>query len=187
MSNLRVGVIGAGHLGKIHTRLLSQQDVEVVGVADPSPLAQKAIVDEFDLPTFSDYNKLVAEKIDAAVIATPTRYHFSVASNLLESGIHTLIEKPLTDSASDAQELVHIANRKQCVVQVGHCERFNPAIKTALGLVGQPKFIQASRMSGFTFRSTDIGVVHDLMIHDIDLVNSIFPGQVTDTRAVGVS
>jgi predicted dehydrogenase len=187
VNKLRVAVVGAGHLGKIHARLLSTQDnVELVGVADPSPSAQQQVLDQVATPVVSDYRKLI-DQIDAAVVATPTRMHFGIASELLKANIHTLIEKPLTDSVSDAQELVHLADRHQCVIQVGHCERFNPAIKAALNLVGQPKFIQASRMSGYTFRSTDIGVVHDLMIHDIDLVNSMFPGQVVETRGNGMS
>ncbi len=187
MTKLRVAVVGAGHLGKIHARLLnSQDDVELVGIADPSPAAQQQVLDQIETQVVSDYRKLIGQ-IDAAVIATPTRMHFAVAKELLESKIHTLIEKPLTDSVSDAQELVYLADRNDCVIQVGHVEQFNPAIKAALNLVGQPKFIQASRMSGYTFRSTDIGVVHDLMIHDIDLVNSMFPGDVVETRANGMS
>lgn len=187
MTKLRVAVVGAGHLGKIHARLLKTQDnVELVAVADPSPSAQRQILDQIETNAISDYRKLIGE-IDAAIIATPTRMHFEIAHELLSAKIHTLIEKPLTDSVSDAQELVHIADRNGCVIQVGHVEQFNPAIKAALDLVGQPKFIQASRMSGYTFRSTDIGVVHDLMIHDIDLANSMFPGEVVETRASGMS
>lgn len=187
MTKLRVAVVGAGHLGKIHARLLkTQDDVELVGIADPSPAAQQQILDQMETQAVSDFRKLIGD-IDAAVVATPTRMHFGIAQDLLNASIHTLIEKPLTDSVSDAQELVHLADRNGCVIQVGHVEQFNPAIKSALELVGQPKFIQASRMSGYTFRSTDIGVVHDLMIHDIDLVNSMFPGDVVETRATGMS
>lgn len=187
MTKLRVAVVGAGHLGKIHARLLNSIDeVDLVAVADPSPLAQQQLLDQIETRVVSDYRKLFGE-IDAAVVATPTRTHFDVASDLLNANIHTLIEKPLTDSVSDAEELVHLADRQQCVLQVGHVERFNPAIKTALRLVGEPKFIQATRMSGYTFRSTDIGVVHDLMIHDIDLVNSVFPGSPVNSAAVGMS
>jgi len=179
VTKLRVAVVGAGHLGKIHARLLkTQTDAELVAVADPSPIAQRDIGGQLDVKTVSDYRKLVGQ-IDAAVIATPTRMHCQ--------NIHTLIEKPMTDSVSDAEELVHLADRNNCVVSVGHVERYNPAIKSALDLVGTPKFIQASRTSGFTFRSTDIGVVHDLMIHDIDLVNTIFPGKLIETRALGMS
>jgi len=188
MNRLRVAVIGAGHLGKIHTRLLHSQanQVQLVGVADPSPEAQRAVLDQVEIPVVSDYRKLIPE-IDAAVIATPTRFHHAVAMDLLQSGIHTLIEKPLTDSVADAEELVEVADSNNCVVQVGHVERFNPAIAAALEHVGTPKFIQASRTSTYTFRSTDVGVVHDLMIHDIDLVNSMFAGTMIESRAVGIS
>ena len=188
MSRVRIAVIGAGHLGKIHTRLLHSQpeQVELIGVADPSPEAQRAVLDQVETPVVSDYHKLIPE-IDAAVIATPTRFHHSVAMDLLENGIHTLIEKPLTDSVTDAEELVKVAADNNCVVQVGHVERFNPAIAKALEHVGTPKFIQASRTSTYTFRSTDVGVVHDLMIHDIDLVNSMFAGTMTESRSVGIS
>ncbi|MGY8747525.1 MAG: Gfo/Idh/MocA family oxidoreductase [Pirellulales bacterium] len=187
MTKLRVAVIGAGHLGRIHTRLLkTQSEVDLVAVADPSPSAQQQIIDEFEVNVVSDYRKLI-DQIDAAVVATPTRMHFEIANELLKANIHTLIEKPLTDSVSDASQLAHAAEESGCVVQVGHVEQFNPAIQSALGLVGQPKFIQATRMSGYTFRSTDIGVVHDLMIHDIDLTNSMFEGELVETRATGVS
>ncbi len=187
MTKLRVAVVGAGHLGKIHARLLqTQTDAQLVAVADPSATVRKQIAEELGTATVDDYRELFG-KIDAAIVATPTRMHFEIAQELLSHKIHTLIEKPMTDSVSDAEQLVHLANRHQCIVAVGHVERYNPAIKSALKLVGTPKFIQASRMSGFTFRSTDIGVVHDLMIHDIDLVNSIFPGKLIETRALGMS
>lgn len=186
-NKLRVAVVGAGHLGKIHARLLSgQSDVELVAVADPSPLAQQQLLDQLETRAVSDFRKLLGD-IDAAVVATPTRMHFDIASTLLQANVHTLIEKPLTDSVTDANELVSLADRSGCVVQVGHVERFNPAIKVALEKIGQPKFVQAARMSGYTFRSTDIGVVHDLMIHDIDLVNSMFPGSPVDVRGIGMS
>lgn len=187
MSQLRVAVIGAGNLGRIHARLLSEQhNVNLIAVADPSESACAQISKTIDAKTINDYSELIGH-IDAAVVATPTRFHHSVASELLENGIHTLIEKPLTDNVSDAQALVDLAARKNCVVQVGHVERFNPAFEAAVSKVGTPKFIQASRTSTYTFRSTDVGVVHDLMIHDIDLVNSVIPGTLVDARAIGFS
>ena len=186
-NKLRMAVIGGGHLGRIHTRLMkANQSVDLVAVAEPSPLAQQAIIDEFDVEVVSDYKKLVGQ-VDAVVIATPTRTHFQIADFWLDNHVHCLIEKPLTDSVSDAQALSDKATENKCIVSVGHCERFNPAIKAALKLVGQPKFVQAARMSGFTFRSTDIGVVHDLMIHDIDLVNSIFEGDAEFVHGTGTS
>ncbi len=187
MSQLRVAVIGAGHLGKIHARLLSTiNSVDLVAVVDPSPSARRSIQELLDVTVMADYRQLL-HRIDAAVIATPTRFHFEVASQLLKSEVHCLIEKPLTDSVTDAIRLVDLAEENACVVSVGHCERFNAAIQEAQKTVGEPKFVQSSRMSGYTFRSTDIGVVHDLMIHDIDLVNSMFPGNLVDVRAIGIS
>lgn len=188
MSRLKVAVVGAGHLGKIHTRLLWRQanKVQLIGVAEPGPEAQRNILNQVETRVVSDYRKLIPD-IDAAVIATPTRYHYEIAADLIRHGIHVLVEKPLTDSVTDAQHLVQLARENKVVVQVGHVERFNPAIAEALKQVGTPKFVQASRTSGYTFRSTDIGVVHDLMIHDIDLVNSMFGGQHVETRAVGIS
>ena len=187
MTRTRIAVIGGGHLGKIHTRLLlTQDDVDLVAVAEPSPLAQRQLIDQFDVPVVSDYRKLVGE-IDAAVVATPTRLHYEIASLLLQSGIDVLVEKPLTDSVRDAEELVELARSEGRTLAVGHVERFNPAIQKALECVGEPRFVQAARLSGFTFRSTDIGVVHDLMIHDIDLVNSIFRAPCADVTAAGVA
>lgn len=184
---IRIAVIGGGHLGKIHSRLLLQQKgVKLVAIAEPNPLVRQQLSAEFQLETVADFRSLISQ-IDAAVIATPTRTHFAIASELIASRIHLLIEKPLTDSVSDAESLVELADRFGCVVQVGHVERFNPALGEALSHVGQPKLVVANRFSGYTFRSTDIGVVHDLMIHDIDLVNSMFSGQLVETRATGIS
>ena len=187
MSQLSIAVIGAGNLGRIHAKLLSEhRGVNLVAVADPCAEACDRIAEIADCKTTSDYRELIGH-IDAAVVATPTRYHHEVASELLANGVHALIEKPLTDSVSDAEEIVSLANRSGCVVQVGHVERFNPAFEAAIAKVGTVRFIQASRMSTYTFRSTDIGVVHDLMIHDIDLVNSMAEGELIDTRAIGFS
>ena len=187
MNQLKIAVIGAGHLGKIHTRLLAQiEDARIVAVCDPDPGTRQQIKSQFGCPVESDYRR-VMDVIDAAIIATPTRFHFRIAADLMEHGIHCLIEKPLTDSVSDAIRLSNIANEKGCIVSVGHCERYNAATQTAISEVGTPRFVQAARLSSYTFRSTDIGVVHDLMIHDIDLVNSIFPGHVVDVRANGIS
>lgn len=187
MTPLRVAVIGAGNLGRIHARLLAQNPAaQLVAIADPNPTAQANIVEQVAAPVVSDFRS-VMDQIDAAVVATPTRFHFEVARELLAAGKHTLIEKPVTDSVEDALQLSNIADSSGAVVQVGHVEQFNPAFSKALEKIGTPKFIQASRMSGYTFRSIDIGAVYDLMIHDIDLVNSIFPGHVVDTRAIGFS
>ena len=186
MSPIRIGVIGAGHLGRIHSRLAATlSNATLAVVAEPSPLAQKQLLEQVDVQVVSDYTQILDE-IDAAIIATPTRFHFEIAEACLRSGKHVLIEKPLTDSVDDARRLVDIATETGCVVQVGHCERFNEAIRQAVQTVGTPRFVQAERLSGFTYRSTDIGVVHDLMIHDIDLVNSMFSGSIAELSAHGV-
>ena len=138
-SKLRVAVIGGGHLGKIHTRLMKANEaVDLVAVAEPSPLAQQAIIDEFDVEVVSDYRKLVGQ-VDAVVIATPTRTHFPIADFWLDNQVHCLIEKPLTDSVSDARALSDKATQNNCIVSVGHCERFNPAIRAALKVIGEAK------------------------------------------------
>lgn len=187
MSQMRFAVIGGGNLGKIHARLLGEhKNVNLVAIADPLESIRDSVSQSFDTKAIADFRDLLGH-IDAAVVATPTRFHFDVASELLSHGIDTLIEKPLTDDVSTANELAELAQRNDCVIQVGHVERFNPAFEAAMRHVGKAKFIQASRTSGYTFRSTDIGVVFDLMIHDIDLVNSIVGGSLVETRAVGLS
>ena len=182
---LRVAVIGAGHLGRIHARLIEQVDnAKLVGIAEPSPHAQRSMIETYSCEIVSDYHKLLG-KIDAAIIATPTRSHFEIAQQLLEKNVHLLIEKPLTACPYKAKRLVDLAEEKNCVLSVGHCEQFNPAIGYAMESVGEARFIQSTRTSGYTFRSTDIGVVHDLMIHDIDLVNSAFGSELQDCQANG--
>ena len=187
MSHVRVGIVGAGHLGRIHTRLIKNvPQAKLSCIAEPQPLLQRQMLDEYNCQVVSDYRKIV-DDVDAVVIATPTVTHHEVASFFLERGIHTLIEKPMTHCVEQARELVEIAEQNNATVQIGHVEHFNPAVRKALEFVGQPKFIEASRCSGYTFRSTDIGVVHDLMIHDIELVNWMFGSQVADSQSVGMS
>ena len=184
---IRVAVIGAGHLGRIHARLIGQvEGAALAGIAEPSPAAQRMLLENYSCEIVSDYRKLV-DQVDAAIIATPTHSHFEIAEDLLQKKIHLLVEKPLTACPYQAKRLVDLAEENGCVLSIGHCEQFNPAIRYAMDLIGQPRFIQSTRASGYTFRSTDIGVVHDLMIHDIDLVNSAFGSEVVDCRACGMT
>ena len=184
---IRVAVIGAGHLGRIHTKLIQQvEGAELVGIAEPSPSAQRAMIESYSCEIVSDYRKLL-DKVDAAIIATPTRSHFDIGEELLKRDIHLLIEKPLTACTYKAKQLVELADNQGCVLSVGHCEQFNPAIRYAMEVVGEPRFIQSTRTSGYTFRSTDIGVVHDLMIHDIDLVSNVFESELKDCHAHGMT
>ena len=184
---IRVAVIGAGHLGRIHTKLIQQvEGAQLIGIAEPSPSAQRTMIETYSCEIVSDYRKLL-DKIDAAIIATPTRSHFDIGEELLKRNIHLLIEKPLTACPYQAKQLVDLADEQGCVLSVGHCEQFNPAIRFAMEVVGEPRFIQSTRASGYTFRSTDIGVVHDLMIHDIDLVNTAFDSTLDDCQAIGMT
>ena len=185
MSFLRLAVIGAGHLGRIHTRLLeSHEQIAVAGVVDPNPKACQSVSDEFGVPAYSHHLDL-ANQIDAAIIATPTVFHHQVALDLIGQGVHTLIEKPLTHSVQHADALVRAAAEQNVVLQVGHVERFRPALSSIKPHLRDPYFFEASRTSAYTGRSTDIGVVLDLMIHDLDVVLSLVQQPVVEVEAVG--
>ncbi len=187
MSSIRIGIVGAGHLGRIHAKLIRNvKRAKLTVIAEPQPLVQQKILDEYDCEVISDYKKMI-DSVDAVIIATPTVTHHEVAKFFLEQGIHLLVEKPLTHCVDQAKELADLAERTGAKVQVGHVERYNPAVKKAMEFIGEAKFIEASRCSGYTFRSTDIGVVHDLMIHDIELINWIFDSSLIESRSVGVS
>ncbi len=187
MTKLKMAVIGAGHLGRIHARLLSQMDdVELLGIVDPVPAARDSAAAECHVPAYGDHGEL-AGRIEAAVVATPTRHHHAVAMDLLRRGVPLLVEKPLADNLAQADELVDTAHLRGVVLQVGHIERFNPAFLAARLRVGQPKYVEAVRASGYTGRSVDIGVVFDLMIHDIDLLLSLVSAPITRVSAMGLA
>lgn len=185
MNRLRVAVIGAGHLGRIHTRLASQrQDIEFVGLVEPVEATRQRVCAEFNVPGFADAGE-IAGRLDAALVVTPTKYHRAVTLPLLERGVHCFVEKPITLSLADADELIQTARAKDLVLQVGHVERFNPSLTAVREHLRDVRYIEAVRTSGYTFRSIDIGVVLDLMIHDIDIVLSLAQSDVTDVRAIG--
>ncbi len=187
MSKLKMAVIGAGHLGRFHAKLLAgMPDVELVAVADPVEAARNAVAAECNTRSVDDYHEL-ADHIDAAVVATPTAMHHRVSLDLLRYGVHLLVEKPIALSVSQADEMIKLAKRNGAVLQVGHIERFNPAMQVAGPFVRDPKFVEATRASGYTFRSTDVGVVLDLMIHDLDLVMSLAGNTVTRIDALGLA
>ena len=184
---LRVGVIGVGHLGQHHVRVLAAHpEVEVVGISDARPEQANAVAAKNGTRAVDDYRELV-DQVDAVSIAVPTALHREVAEPFLTRGIATMIEKPLAGSVDDALALVNLADQHDAVLQVGHIEQFNPALSALEGTGLRPKFIAAERLSTYTFRSTDIGVVLDLMIHDIDLVLSLVSAPVKSVAAVGVS
>jgi len=186
MRKLRIGVIGAGHLGTIHTRLVRTiDDVELVGVADTREEVRQRVAEDFETEGFADHRQLIG-KIDAAIIAAPTEHHYWIGMELAEAGIHLFVEKPLTLTVAEADALIRATNSRHLVLQVGHVERFNPAFVAASGRIHRPLFIQAVRAGGYTGRSVDVGVVLDLMIHDIDLVLSLAGSDVVDVEAMGV-
>ncbi len=187
MNPLRVAVIGAGHLGRIHARLAAGlEEIDLVAVADPVEAARESVAQEAKTRGVADYRELIG-KIDAAIIATPTTYHHAVGMELLGYGLPLLIEKPLAITSQEATELVDLARKKNVPLQVGHVERFNPALTAVAEDVCDPKYIEGTRTSGYTFRSTDIGVVMDMMIHDLDIVLSLAKSTVTDVQAMGIS
>lgn len=187
MSRLQIAVIGGGHLGRIHTRLLkTQEQVELVGVVDPIVAARERIATEFSVPTFAHHQELDG-RVQAAIVAATTEHHHQLCVDLLNRGIHVFVEKPITTSVALADEMVNVARERQLVLQVGHVERFNPAWQAVSSNLHRPRFIEAVRASGYTFRSTDIGVVLDLMIHDLDLVLAVVRSVVVEIDAVGAT
>jgi predicted dehydrogenase len=185
--SLRIAVIGAGRLGGFHAQKLARMaHVELVGVVDPLAANRDRLAAELHTASYSSHLPLLG-RIDAAVIASPTVLHHRLAVDLLLARTHLLIEKPICATVAEADELVELARREQLVLQVGHVERFNPALAAAAPHVRNPKFIEAVRASGFTFRSMDVGVVSDLMIHDIDVVLSLVGSPVRSVEALGVS
>ena len=182
MKELRVGVVGVGHLGQHHARILSAMPgVELVAVADARHRAGPGRGGEMRFASPWAITGRSLDLVDAVTIAVPTVLHREVAGAFLERGIATLVEKPMAGSLAESEELVAQASASGAVLQVGHIERFNPALQALEKLAVRPKFVNAERLSTYTFRSTDIGVVFDLMIHDLDLVLSHDPG----ARAVG--
>ncbi len=187
MSNLRIAVIGVGHLGKIHSKLLQGvEGAELVAIVDPVEAARTAVATDLKTPSYADHRPLLGQ-IDAAIIATPTRFHHAVAAELLQCGVHVLIEKPITPSVSDAKELVALAEEHSLILQVGHVERFNPAFVAAQPFITDPKYIEVFRTAPYTCRSVDVGVVLDLMIHDLDLVLTLAKSEVVAVEALGSS
>jgi predicted dehydrogenase len=187
LKRLKVAVIGAGHLGRIHAKLLSAMpDVELVGVADPVAAARQQVAHDCGSLPFAEHRALIGQ-VEAAVIATPTRLHHEIGMEFLRRGIHVLMEKPLALTRQQADELVNAARRQGAILQVGHVERFNPALQAALPHLGGARYIEAVRSGSFSFRSTDIGVVLDLMIHDLDVVLSLVRSAVKSTLALGLS
>ena len=187
MARLRMAVVGVGHLGKEHARILAGMDaVELVGVADVNRDQAEAVARRLGARAFTEYWPLL-NLVDAACVVVPTSQHFTVASEFLRRGIPVLVEKPLAVTLEEAEGLVELSERHGAVLQVGHIERFNPAFEELQARPMQPKFITCERLGPFSGRAADVGVVMDLMIHDLDLLLALVRAPVRRVEAVGVS
>jgi predicted dehydrogenase len=188
---LKVGVVGVGHLGSQHARIYSELakrsngQVSFVGVCDTDSIRVRALTEKVGGGTFENAAEL-ANFVDAVSVATPTETHYKVARVFLERGKHVLVEKPITDSLREAEELVALARKNKCVLQVGHVERFNPVMRYLTDILREARFIEVHRLSPYPGRSTDIGVVLDLMIHDLDVVLSLVNSPLAAVDAVGI-
>jgi len=187
MDKVRVGVIGVGHLGQHHARIYHElNDVELVGVVDIIPKVAKKIAKTNKTKAYTNYVDLLG-KIDAVSIAVPTKHHYEIVKYFLENKIHSLVEKPITSTVEQAQELVNIARSNNTILQVGHIERFNAAVMKMKTLVTEPKFIESHRLGSYDPRVKDIGVVLDNMIHDLDIILQLVNSKIKSIEAVGVA
>ena len=185
MEQLRVAVVGVGYLGRFHAqKYVSLPDCTLSAVVDTQQEAGAAVAAELGTRHLSDYRELLGQ-VDAVSVVTPTPTHFEVAMAFLESGAHVLVEKPITETVLQAQQLIEAARRARRVLQVGHLERFNPAIVAAEPLLRAPRFIECHRLAPFRERGTDVNVVLDLMIHDLDIVQSIVGSGIARIDAIG--
>ena len=184
---LKVGVLGAGHLGKIHLRLLNEsKKYELVGFYDANEQYAEDVAAEFNYHRFNSVEELI-KAVDVVDVVTPTLSHYNVAVKAIEAGKHLFIEKPITNTVEEAEELTRLVNEKGIKGQVGHVERFNPAFQAVVPKIENPMFIEAHRLAEFNPRGTDVPVVLDLMIHDIDAVLSVVKSKVKKVNASGVS
>ena len=183
---LRTGVVGTGYLGRLHARILSETpDTQMVGFVEPNDAIAAEVESTLKLKRFDSVAALAAE-VECAVVATPTTTHFDVAKQLLEAGADVMIEKPITATADEARRLIELADKHGRIIQVGHVERYNPAIVAVAELVRASRYIEAERLGVFVPRSLDVDVLLDLMIHDLNLVLSLLRQKVVEIRAVGV-
>lgn len=183
---IKAGVVGVGHLGAFHAEKYALLDnVELVGIYDSDLDRARVVSEKLSVPTFDDLDELYL-KCDAVSIAAPTFAHYELARNALLKNVDVLIEKPITTTETEAKTLIELADKHQCILQVGLLERYNPAFTETSRLFSNPRFIEVHRLSPFSFRSVDIDVILDLMIHDLDLVHEIIKSPITSIDAVGI-
>ncbi len=186
MDKVRVGIIGVGYLGVQHARILSYlEEAELIGVADIDFKKAMQIGNRHGVQYYENYENMLDE-IDAGIVAAPTTEHFSIAMKLLDAGKSVLVEKPITETVKQADQLVAAAKKSRSILQVGHLERFNPAVEAIENLISDPKFIEVQRLGSFSSRSLDIDVVLDLMIHDLDIILALIKDEVKVIRSSGI-
>ena len=187
MQRIRTAVIGVGYLGRFHAqKYAGLPGAELVAVADPRPEARDAVAAQTGCRAVADYRELLGQ-VEAVSVVTPTPLHFPIAQDCLEHGVHVLVEKPIAETPAQARALIATAARCGRVLQVGHLERFNPVVRALEGVLGTPRFVESHRLAPFRERGTDVNVVLDLMIHDIDLIQSFVGAPVESIDAVGAS
>lgn len=187
MRKIRAAVVGVGYLGRFHAQKYAQlADCQLVGVVDVDAATATRVAAELGTRSWQDYRQLL-DRVDAVSIVTPTPSHCEIALAFLKAGAHVLVEKPIADSVAQAERLVRAARRQRRILQVGHLERFNPVILAAEPLLAAPRFIECQRLAPFRERGTDVDVVLDLMIHDIDLLQMIVGSPVASVDAIGAA
>lgn len=187
MNKIKIGVIGTGHLGKVHVKLLKKiNNCELLGVYDKDKLKAKKVAEEFNVKQFDEIDELL-KILDAVVIVATTSAHYELVKKAFDYNKHVFVEKPITAHIWEAEELVKISEEKKLKLQVGHIERFNPALIALDSYDLNPMFIQSDRLSQFNTRGTDVAVVLDLMIHDIDIILSLVKSEIKDIKASGIA
>ena len=187
MKKLKLGLIGVGHMGQYHLNILSNmENIEFVGISDKNSERLEELSEKYEVAGFDDFRKL-AKKCDAVCIATPTKTHYEVAIECLNMGKHILLEKPMTTSIEEAKELVETAKKKDLILQIGHVERFNGAVQQLKKIIVSPFYMETKRTGPFNPRISDVGVVLDLMIHDLDIILNLIDEEVIGISAFGKS
>jgi predicted dehydrogenase len=187
MPKIRAAVVGVGYLGRFHAQKYAQAEgCELLAVVDARAEAREAVAQELSTRPLADHRELLG-RVDAVSVVTPTPAHFAIARDFLSAGAHVLVEKPITETPDEARGLIALAKEKKCVLQVGHLERFNAAILAAEPFITVPRFIEVHRLAPYKERGTDVNVVLDLMIHDIDIVQNIVGSPIVSIDAIGTA
>lgn len=186
MDKVKVGIIGVGYLGMQHARIISYlEEAELEAVADTDFKRALEIGNRHGVRYYQNYEDMLDE-IDAGIVSTPTSQHFQISMNLLKNGKHVLVEKPIAETIEQAEQLVEMSRKNGLILQVGHLERFNPAVEAVENMISEPKFIEVQRLGSFSARSLDVDVVLDLMIHDLDIILALIKDEVSVIRSSGI-